>query len=432
MSTQCVKCEEGKAIILVGTNGSFCKECFLKYFTHKFRAALGKHPVVRYDDKVAVAFSGGLNSSAMLHVLLESLSPLSFKRLKFHPGIVFVDETVLLPEEKNYEIYLNEIESIMKASGLPYHIVKLEEILSIIDDTVIENNDDTAQTCNLRELFDSIKSITSKQELLYRLRCKLLTYKAKELGYQHIFLGETSSRLAINILSNIAQGQGAHLSLDTGFTDNGRYLGINLLRPLRDIGAKEIAVYTNINKIQSVFLPNFSTKVPATSSIQRLTEDFIVSLTSDFPATETTVYRTSNKLEMMKNSKKEENKDTNENCFLCCGPLDTQIKEDNASALQAIEFTENLSNGIFGTAENPHLPHDLKSTSKLPQSDSGDDYCETQEKTMVNLCHSCKILHKDVNTEVNFDPIFEHLFKNSSKVTNEEMRKQLEDVLLDS
>lgn len=446
MSKPCVKCDEGTAIILVGTNGSFCKECFEKYFAHKFRASLGKHPIVRYDDRVAVAFSGGINSSAMLYVLLESLSPFMHKRLKFHPGIIFIDETFLFPEDgKDYKSSLEEIETVMKASGLPYHVVKFDEIMYISDDDDVnnlnKNNDETKQSDKLKKIFESMKSITSKEELLYRLRCKLLAFKAKELGYQHVFLGETSSRLAINILSNIALGQGAHLSLDTGFTDHGRYFGINLLRPLRDISSKEIAVYSNIHKIPNVFLPNFSTKEPATSSIQRLTEDFIVSLSADFPSTETTVYRTSNKLEMMKNSKSKRNDGfTNSHnfCTLCCGALDTHIKEGVASALQAIELTENLCSGEFGSAEHQCLPDQFTHTRSLDLPNSNFKVKkdkEVESRTTFSLCHSCKILHNDVNTDnvTNIATFEQSILKsNHTLVSTKEIRKQLDDVLIGS
>lgn len=129
--SSCVKCEDGVAVIMIGTNGTFCKECFEKYFTHKFRASLGKHPIVRHGDRVAIAFSGGNNSCALLKLVTECLSPNTFKRLKFHPGAIFVDETSVIPVE-DHEIKINQVETILKKSGLPYTIIKLEEVLKPI------------------------------------------------------------------------------------------------------------------------------------------------------------------------------------------------------------------------------------------------------------------------------------------------------------
>ena len=39
--------------------------------SHKFRSEFGKCRVVRDEEEVVVAFSGGLKSSALLHLLLE-------------------------------------------------------------------------------------------------------------------------------------------------------------------------------------------------------------------------------------------------------------------------------------------------------------------------------------------------------------------------
>lgn len=69
------------------------------------------------------------------------------------------------------------------------------------------------------------------------------------MGYQHVFMAENSTRLAINILANVSQGKGAHISADTAFCDSKRFPGINILRPLRDISGKEIAVFNAIHKV---------------------------------------------------------------------------------------------------------------------------------------------------------------------------------------
>lgn len=68
-----------------------------------------------------------------------------------------------------------------------------------------------------------------------------------------MFLAENSTRLAIKILSNVAQGRGAHLSQDTGFSDGNRFekCGVNLLRPLRDISSKEIVMYIALHKVSN-------------------------------------------------------------------------------------------------------------------------------------------------------------------------------------
>uniref|UniRef100_H2Z0P9 Cytoplasmic tRNA 2-thiolation protein 2 n=1 Tax=Ciona savignyi TaxID=51511 RepID=H2Z0P9_CIOSA len=173
----CVKCEKD-SVIVVGTNGTFCRGCFEVYFSHKFRASMGRNPVVRHHDKVAVAYSGGNNSSALLNLIVKGLDPNAVKKLKFSPGLIFVDDSSLYADNCNEKI--QEIEEIMKQTGFPYHVVKLEEVFVAEESEKYENKIPNIE--KLQKLFDSITTLTSKQETLYRLRCRLLSHKAKELG----------------------------------------------------------------------------------------------------------------------------------------------------------------------------------------------------------------------------------------------------------
>uniref|UniRef100_F6Q4L9 Cytoplasmic tRNA 2-thiolation protein 2 n=1 Tax=Ciona intestinalis TaxID=7719 RepID=F6Q4L9_CIOIN len=373
----CVKCEKD-SVIVVGTNGTFCKDCFEVYFSHKFRASMGRNPLVRHHDKVALAYSGGNNSSALLNLIKKGLDPATVKKLKFTPGLIFVDERILYPSD-DYE-KVKEIEEIMRNTGFPYHIVKLEEVgamciytlyigivylivnhicfnvnvmfkkeipflnhVIFIIDQVFSTEDTDEKMTNaekLEKLFNSITTLTSKQETLYRLRCYLLSRKAKELGYDHVFMGETSTRLAINILSNFSLGRGVHLPQDTGFSDGLRFegVGVKLLRPMREMSMKEIAVYNALNKVPTVFLPNLATSQSVTSSVQNLTENFILGLVAGFPSTEMTVFRTSNKLHGKNDEKKSRGC-----CRLCFGAIDTECGTAQATALRHTLFSEAIN-----------------------------------------------------------------------------------------
>lgn len=343
---------------------------------------------------------------------MKSLSPAAFKKLKFNPGVIFVDETCLLHGE-DHSKKVSRLQHLLDKLTMPYHVVRFEEILDL-------NNDQDpglgaiTSSFALKSFFDGIKTLTSKEELLYRLRCKLLAYKAHQFGYKHVFLGETSTRLAVNILANLAQGRGAHLASDTRFTDEGRYFGVNLLRPMRDISAKEIVVYNNLHKVETIIFPTFSTKLRPNASIQRLTEDFIVTLSADFPATETTVFRTSNKLEMAKSNKHDSI------CQLCHGRLDRS--SSSASALKAIDFTEKLSRGDLGTPKDPQL---ACSSSCYDHAVIGED----NEFSGSTLCHCCKILKNDLPSETDESGIFKRI-STRYKLTERELEEQLNGVLI--
>lgn len=370
----CAKCSKA-AIIVVGTNGTFCEECFERYITHKFRASMGKNPIVRHGDKVLVAFSGGMNSAGLLWLIKSGLSVGAIRKLKFEPGVIFIDETALM--ENDQEFLVKEVKTIMASTGFLYHVVKLEDVFHYLTNKPCKNDcKDEVASDKLGQVFQAAKTLTAKNELLYRLRCTLLSFKAKELGYDHVFLGETSTRVAINMMSNVALGRGVHVSQDAGFSDGNRCFphGADLLRPIRDITAKEMAMYAQLHGVPTVTLANLYTGLQPMSSIQQLTENFILGLVSGYPSTEMTVYRTSNKLQSSGFDYQ-----TNSNlkkCNICQGLLDTHIREDQASALMDTLLSEKISSGNLQDAVNDMSFNSLK------------DYSE-------GLCYACMKMDKE-------------------------------------
>ncbi|KAI8806317.1 hypothetical protein BJ742DRAFT_774318 [Cladochytrium replicatum] len=59
---------------------------------------------------------------------------------------------------------------------------------------------------------------------------------------------------------------------------------------------EEVAYFNHYEWIDFIARPKLTTGMPAKQSIDRLTEDFIVGLMNDYPATVNTVYRTASKL----------------------------------------------------------------------------------------------------------------------------------------
>ncbi|KAL3859280.1 hypothetical protein ACJMK2_009506 [Sinanodonta woodiana] len=123
----CMKCQE-KAVLITRVNDAFCRSCFMVYITHKFRATIGKTKLVRDGEMVLIALSGGPSSSALLHLIQEGLSERTHKKLRFRPGLIFIDEgaAVNLPSSER----LNNCEKMldtMRSTGFPCCIKALEQ-----------------------------------------------------------------------------------------------------------------------------------------------------------------------------------------------------------------------------------------------------------------------------------------------------------------
>ncbi|XP_019510048.1 PREDICTED: cytoplasmic tRNA 2-thiolation protein 2 isoform X1 [Hipposideros armiger] len=348
---KCVKCKEGLPVVVIRVGDAFCRNCFKAFYVHKFRAVLGKNRLIFPGEKVLLAWSGGPSSSSMVWQVLEGLSRDSAKRLRFVPGVVYIDEGAVCgqsPEDRAKT--LDEVKQILQTVGFPWHIVALEEVFSLPPSVLryfaqeptgtegaykaavgsflqqqhapaqgeeqlsvpgtqglqtpagppiavqTEARPPTAaQTVALSRLFNSVKTLTAKEELLQTLRTHLILHVARTHGYSKVMTGDSCTRLAIKLMTSLALGRGAFLAWDTGFSDE-RHGDVVVVRPMREHTLKEVAFYNRLFGVPSVFTPAIDTKAPEKASIHRLMEAFMLRLQAQFPSTVSTVYRTSEKL----------------------------------------------------------------------------------------------------------------------------------------
>ncbi|XP_034041342.1 cytoplasmic tRNA 2-thiolation protein 2 [Thalassophryne amazonica] len=484
VSKKCSKCSESSAVVVIRAGDPFCRSCFKEYFIHKFRAMLGKNRVIFPGEQVLLAVSGGPSSSSMLHQVQEGLSQNAHKRLRFRPGIVYIDEGGAVGRSvEQRQRTVAQMVDIFKASGFLYHIVPLEQVLHLptsvllmepispvppasaykaaVDQYLQTDSSSYLQpvgqekvqavpiiqdshTTSLQQLMASAVTLTAREELLNTLRQHLLVHTARTRGYSKVMLGDSCSRLAVKLLSSVCMGRGAQLADLTGFSDS-RFGDITFVRPMRDYSAKEISYYNHLFKVLSVFVPGLDTKAADKASIQRLTENFLMNLQLDFPSTVSTIYRTSEKLQ----TDRESRCSAADKCLLCLAALDTSVED--ASAFQATLISEQLSQTRSPTLEktaNPTkspaagLPESTASSQQCC-SPTGDDCGRTSDQSCSSsgilgadrsqlkklLCYSCQLTLKDVSSVELLPPYM--LSEAKRRQNRSEMRAQISDFLLD-
>ncbi|XP_040838171.1 cytoplasmic tRNA 2-thiolation protein 2 [Ochotona curzoniae] len=382
-SRRCVKCAEGRPVVVIRAGDAFCRDCFKAFYTHKFRAVLGKSRLLFPGEKVLLAWSGGPSSSSMVWQVREGLSRDSAKRLRFVPGIVYVDEGAACGRSaEDRAKTLAEVRLILDTVGFPHHEVTLEEVFDLPPSVLHCPVQEPAQpqeaykaavgsflqqqqglgaqdgpwpapgdkqlhpqhglgpqswagqpvddrTQALRELFESARTLTAREELLQTLRTHLILHVARAHGYSKVMTGDSCTRLAVKLLTNLALGRGAFLAWDTGLSDE-RHGDVVVVRPMRDHTLKEVAFYNRLFAVPSVFTPAIDTKAPEKASIHRLVEAFVLRLQAQFPSTVSTVYRTSEKLVKAPR----EGCATGARCLLCLCALDVD-DTDSATAFGA-------------------------------------------------------------------------------------------------
>ncbi|XP_053561260.1 cytoplasmic tRNA 2-thiolation protein 2 [Bombina bombina] len=489
LAQTCMKCKEQPAALIIRVGDAFCKSCFKEYFVHKFRAMLGKNRIVYPGEKVLLAYSGGPSSSAMIQQVQEGLSREAPKKLRFHPGILFIDEGAVCGQSwEERQRTSAEVQSVLEKTAFPYRIIQLEQVFSL-PGTILQRNpseisaqrqnykqavgsfigeqasqsdtleklaqlstaDTTAQessdtlpdaittscppeafTQQLIQLFTSTKTLTAKQELLHTLRTHLILHTARSCGYSKVMSGESCTRLSVHLLSNISLGRGAFLPLDTGFADN-RFGDVSVIRPMREYSLKEISFYNRLFQVPSIFIPALDTKAPENGSIQRLSETFIAKLQEDFPSTVSTVYRTSEKLNLSSMDPTPEN-GPQDRCLLCLCPLDTHVGA--ASAFHATQVSQHLSQKQ--TSKHIDLTNTSgKSCCKQGQccgNSENSTSCHTRVSGVADLvhalCYSCRLTVKDMQT-TNVLPQY-ILQEAEHRNRRNEMKKEIQEFLLEN
>uniref|UniRef100_A0A6M2DQS2 Cytoplasmic tRNA 2-thiolation protein 2 n=1 Tax=Xenopsylla cheopis TaxID=163159 RepID=A0A6M2DQS2_XENCH len=369
---KCKKCRISPPVVTLRGNDVYCKECFLQNTTHKFRASLGKSKLIRPDDKVLIAFSGGTSSSALLHLVQVGLFQDKHKKLRFDPFVLYVDET---PHIKPY-VALKEVTERLESTKIPYHVVKLNK--SLASDINLNNKhsltmDDNNLEQNLTSILSKFESDTSRLDFIEKTRYNLYASVALTLSCKYIFLGDTCTTIAARILSNVALGRGAHLPFDAAFADT-RFDCVKILRPIKDFVNSEVLYYNLFNDIVPIKRNNKANV--SVNSIQNLTEKFVNELQENYPATVYSIVNTGSKLSP------HEKLLTQSLCVICNAALDTNV--DATSALHATKLSKFMST----VGPSNYSDHSIK----VNELQRGRDFGK-------NVCYGCQLLVKDLSDD---------------------------------
>ncbi|CAG9856237.1 unnamed protein product [Phyllotreta striolata] len=336
LSDTCNKCRAEKPCIVLRGKDTYCKNCFLINTVHKFKASLGKSRLIHLNDRVLVWYQIGHPSVALLHFLRTGLDLSTPKKLRFHPIILFVYDQYQLNNKEGKELIENA-KRIVSSFGFDCNFISFADYVSnpenvpnlLNSESLFAEND--IEKLNL--VIHKTSSRTNRNDIKSLLRKKLLIDVAKYWKCKFVFTPEISIDIASNLLSNISLGRGSHVSIDTGFCDD-RDDEVRILKPLRQFDMKELALYNNFNRLESLSVRKSA--VNPYSSVQDLMAKFVIELQKDFPATVTTIVKTGDKLSLDKNAEVK--------CKLCKGPV--SVSDDLVTSQQSTNFSRFVSNEL--------------------------------------------------------------------------------------
>lgn len=279
-------------------------ECFQNHVVTRVKSAFTRLPVSQGSTKLLVAVSGGPSSMLLTRLLSDYIETMHHNR-RFDILIpCHIDERELIPENAR----LPELAGFCDHLGAPLRMHKLSQAFAGDEQT-------------MKRAFDGVKSMTAREDLLVRTRNVLLMKIASELGCNYIAFGDSGTRLGINTILNIGLGRGYSLPLEVGHAVSyAEWPNLTVLRPMGELLAKQVALYNQRIGLEALHHHALSTKIPARSSMYRLTEEFIVGLDKDFPSTVSTVTRTASKLGFTGSSE-------DRCCRVCTLPMQSDSQE---------------------------------------------------------------------------------------------------------
>lgn len=225
---KCVYCNKAAKVVLPYGPHKFCKEHFLYFFEKRVRKTIRGNKLIRGREKIAVALSGGKDSTTALY-LLHNIFP------KSNPIVaIMIDEGI--PGYRDKAIAIGKRNC--KEWGIDYEIVSMKEELGV-------------------SMIEIMKKISKERELGSTcafcgvFRRGLLNKKALEIGAKKIATGHNLDDETQSILMNIFDNDLARLSRlgpIAGVREHKRF--VSRIKPLWETPENEIVEFVNFMGIK--------------------------------------------------------------------------------------------------------------------------------------------------------------------------------------
>ena len=227
----CTICNRREAFFFRPYSGQrLCKKCFTKSIEEKTRTTIAKYKMLKFDDRVAVAVSGGKDSVSLLHILVK----LERNYPKTSLVAVTVDEGIRGYRDEALKIAAENCQKL----DVEHCVVSFKELFGFrLDEMVsrLNRNDDNKLTscayCGV-------------------LRRKALNLAAREAKADRLATAHTLDDETQTALLNIFHGDIFRLASEKPVTDKVHPKLVQKIKPFCEIPEKETALYAYVRKMK--------------------------------------------------------------------------------------------------------------------------------------------------------------------------------------
>ncbi len=223
----CTSCKRRDAFFSRPYSGQkLCKKCFIQSIESKVRATIAKYHMLDFNDRIAVAVSGGKDSISLLQIMA--------KIERTHPKAKLVGVTV----DEGIKGYRDEALKIASEEcaklEVPHHLVSFKQLFgSTLDELIAqkqETGDEELTPCTYCGV----------------LRRRALNVAAREIGANKIATAHTLDDEAQTILMNIFRGDLLRLAKEKPVTDEVHPKLVQKIKPFCEIPENESALYAYV------------------------------------------------------------------------------------------------------------------------------------------------------------------------------------------
>lgn len=223
MPVQCSKCEAPAFYLRRYTAEALCRTCLTETTQERTRRTINKHKMLRENDRIVVAISGGKDSAVLLHVL--------YQLEKNYPNTEIVPLTIDEGIKGYRDKALDAAHELTRSLGLELEVRTFSNILNYSMDDIIEMRDvdKPIGACSYCGVF----------------RRRALNLAATELGADVIATGHTLDDEAQTIMMNMMRGDSLRI-VRTNRPRNKRIEGlVPRIKPIMEITERDAVAYAH-------------------------------------------------------------------------------------------------------------------------------------------------------------------------------------------
>jgi uncharacterized protein (TIGR00269 family) len=227
----CDVCKHREAFFFRRYSGEkLCRKCFAESIEGKVKATITKYQMLKFDDRICVAVSGGKDSVSLLHVLakMEQNYP------KASLVAVTVDEGIKGYRDEAVKIAAENCQKL----DVKHHVVSFKKLYGFTLDEIV------------KRLKKKNKNGLTPCAYCGVLRRKALNIAARKAKADKLATAHTLDDETQTILLNIFHGDVLRIAREKPITDEVHPKLVQRIKPFCEIPEKETALYAYMKKIK--------------------------------------------------------------------------------------------------------------------------------------------------------------------------------------